>query len=104
MGKTDQGLHPEAQARLVTALRRLLAGRPGLQLVCTSHSPYLLDHVEPSEVQVMSWADGRVSAARLDLHEDWPRWQGKLQTGEFWQSVGEDWVSERVRAREAANE
>jgi hypothetical protein len=89
----DKGLHPDAQAKLITSLRRLLARRPELQILCTSHSPYLLDHFQPEEVQVLSLTDGRVAAARLDQHPDWPKWKGKLQTGEFWQSVGESWIT-----------
>jgi energy-coupling factor transporter ATP-binding protein EcfA2 len=100
----DQGLHPDAQAKLVTALRRLLARRPDTQIVCTSHSPYLLDHFRAEEVQVMSQTGGCVSAARLDSHEDWPRWEGKLQPGEFWQSVGESWVGDQGREAETASE
>lgn len=89
----DKGLHPDAQAKLVASLRKLLARRGDLQILCTSHSPYLLDHFLPEEVQVLSLADGRVAAARLDQHPDWPKWKGKLQTGEFWQSVGESWIT-----------
>lgn len=91
----DQGLHPDAQAKLVAVLRRLLASRPDTQIVCTSHSPYLLDHFRAEEVQVLAIVDGQVSAARLDHHQDWPRWEGKLQTGEFWQTVGENWVGDQ---------
>jgi predicted ATPase len=89
----DQGLHPDAQAKLIAALRKLLAQRPELQILCTSHSPYLLDLFEPQEIQVMSLHDGQVAAARLDRHDEWPKWKGKLQSGEFWQSVGEAWVT-----------
>lgn len=89
----DQGLHPMAQKSLIEALRSLLAKRPDVQIICTSHSPYLLDHFRPEEVQVMSLGDSsHVSAARLDQHPEWPKWKGMMQTGEFWQSVGEAWV------------
>jgi predicted ATPase len=98
----DQGLHPDAQAKLVATLRRLLANRPDVQIICTSHSPYLLDNFRAEEVQVMTMDAGHVTAARLDRHEDWSRWEGKLQTGEFWQSVGENWVGEQQRGTEAA--
>nr|WP_172307631.1 ATP-binding protein [Pseudenhygromyxa sp. WMMC2535] len=88
----DRGLHPDAQAKLITSLRALLDARPECQLLCTSHSPYLLDNFRPQEVQVLSLEGSEVAAARLDHHPEWPEWQGKLQTGEFWQSVGESWV------------
>jgi predicted ATPase len=67
----DQGLHPDAQAKLIAALRKLLLQHSELQILCTSHSPYLLDHFEPEEIQVMSLHCGQVAAARLDRHEDW---------------------------------
>lgn len=38
----DRGLHIEAQASLMSVLRGLLAARPDLQIVCTTHSPYQL--------------------------------------------------------------
>lgn len=89
----DQGLHPQAQFKLVEALRAILEERPDVQIICTSHSPDLLDVFRPEEVQVMSLGPGSaVSAARLDHHPEWPKWSGMLQTGEFWQSVGESWV------------
>lgn len=97
----DQGLHPAAQFKLVEALRAILAERPDVQIICTSHSPDLLDVFQPEEVQVMTLGPGSaVSAARLDHHPEWPKWRGMLQTGEFWQSVGESWVVDA--AREAA--
>ena len=93
----DRGLHPDAQAKLLAILRKFLALREDLQIICTTHSPYLLDHIAPEEVQVMSFDEGQVVAARLDQHEDWPNWKGKLQTGEFWQSAGESWVKASKR-------
>lgn len=90
----DKGLHPSAQAKLIAGLRSLLDAKPDVQIIGTSHSPYLLDQFQPEEVQVMSFvADGEVAAARLDTHPEWLEWKGSLQTGEFWSSVGEDWVS-----------
>lgn len=89
----DRGLHPRAQADLIACLRRLLQERPTLQIVATSHSPYLLDHLEPSEVIVMALDEpSRAHARCLAEHPEWPRMKDLLQTGEFWASVGEAWV------------
>jgi predicted ATPase len=90
----DRGLHPRAQAELLGCLRRLMEQRPTLQVVASAHSPYLLDHLRPEEVVVMA-LDGRsrAHARRLADHDDWPRMKGLLQTGEFWASVGEAWVT-----------
>lgn len=89
----DKGLHPSAQAALVRTVRDVLASRPELQIIATSHSPYLLDNFQAEEVQVMTFTgEGQVAAARLDTHPEWLEWKGRLQTGEFWATVGEDWV------------
>jgi predicted ATPase len=51
----DRGLHIDAQARLVAALREPHAARnPELQIVCSTHSTYLLNLFEPSEVRVLA--------------------------------------------------
>ena len=88
----DRGLHPSAQAKLIAGLR-ILIETYDLQILATSHSPYLLDNFEAEEVQVMTFTpEGHVAAARLDTHPEWLEWKGQLQTGEFWATVGEDWV------------
>ena len=88
----DRGLHPSAQAKLIAGLR-ILIETYDLQILATSHSPYLLDNFEAEEVQVMTFtSEGHVAAARLDTHPEWLEWKGQLQVGEFWTSVGEDWV------------
>ena len=64
----DHGLHPKAQWDLLKQLRRLLAQYPDLQIVATSHSPDLVDELDPSEVVVMALrADGTSAAIN-------PRW------------------------------
>lgn len=90
----DQALHPVAQAELVKAIRRILEATPDLQILCTSHSPYLLDHFEPEEIRVMRLDDqGRTVCRRLTDHPDWERWKGVMRSGEFWGSVGEGWIT-----------
>ncbi len=89
----DQALHPRAQAQLVRLLRELIDDRPGLQVVATSHSPYLMDELATSEVWVVSARqDGTAAAACLADHPDAERFRDLLRTGEFLSSVGEDWV------------
>lgn len=89
----ERALHPSAQRELVAALRRFLAKRPDAQILCTSHSPYIIDHFAADEVCVMQ-ADGHGHATcrRLSDHPEWLAWKGKLEPGEFWTSVGESWV------------
>ncbi len=89
----DQALHPRAQSQLVTLLRALIKARPGLQIIATSHSPYLIDALDPGEVWVLAARpDGIAAAACLAEHPDAERFQDVLRTGEFLSAVGEDWV------------
>jgi predicted ATPase len=92
----DQGLHPRAQRDLMVLLRRLLQEKPDLQIVATTHSPYLLDQLEAKEVRLTTRRDdGSVACARLDEHPDFERWKEAMTPGEFWSMVGEKWVAER---------
>lgn len=91
----DGALHTAAQVELVRALRSILASRPGVQVVCTSHSPDLLDQVMLEEVRVMALdKDGYAKCSRLSDHPESEQWRKMLRTGEFWASVGEDWLLE----------
>ena len=89
----DRGLHLGAQSRVLKAIRRVLERRPGLQVVMTTHSPYLLQEVEASEVRVMGLDAGGCShLRRLDEHPKYERWRAGMGTGEFWANFGEEWV------------
>jgi hypothetical protein len=92
----ERAIHPRAIGELVVQLRQLLGLFPELQIVATSHSPYLIDHLEPAEVRLlMTDATGSVRCARLSDHPDLARWQEFMQPGEIWSMVGEEWVGAR---------
>jgi predicted ATPase len=94
----DRALHPKAQGDLVALLRRLLDKFPEMQIVATSHSPYLLDHLQPEEVRLTTLKDdGTVAAGRLDEHPEFEKWRETMTPGEFWSMVGESWLVD-VRA------
>lgn len=89
----DRALHPRAQRDLVTALRSALAESPGLQILATSHSPYLIDALTLEEVVVLGRDPrGVIHAKRL---EDFPdaRLKQMLSSGELWMTEGDAWVS-----------
>ncbi|XXY52832.1 ATP-binding protein [Sorangium sp. So ce269] len=91
----DKALHPVAQRRLVALLRGVLEATPQLQIVATSHSPFLLDELLVQEVIVMSRAGAQGSALRrLDEHPTSQKRGAYLRPGELWSLVGEGWVSE----------
>jgi energy-coupling factor transporter ATP-binding protein EcfA2 len=90
----DRGLHPTAQLALLRVIRTVQASNPELQFICTSHSPYLLDELKPEEVRVLkSGPDGLAVCRKLTDHPNWEKWKGRMRPGEFWGSVGEDWVT-----------
>jgi len=91
----DRALHPKAQETLIAELRKFLEEFPDVQIVATSHSPYLLDHLRPEEVRITNVnEDGTVSCAALSDHAEFDRWKEQMTPGEFWSMVGEDWVSQ----------
>lgn len=92
----DRGLHPRAQRDLVALLRKLLDQDPELQIVATSHSPYLLDELEPEEVRMTTRReDGSVACSKLIEHPDFEKWKNEMRPGELWSLFGEKWVGER---------
>ncbi len=93
----EQGLHPRAQRELITALRTLLALRTDLQVIFTTHSPYILDELALNEVWVLAPdAEGCVACCNLAEHPDSQRALQILTTGEFVDAEGEDWVVTRA--------
>jgi hypothetical protein len=91
----DKALHPVAQRKLVAHLRGVLDATPDLQIVATSHSPFLLDELRMDEVIVMSRSGERGAAlCRLDEHPTAQKRGAYLRPGELWSLVGEGWVSE----------
>jgi Fe-S cluster assembly ATPase SufC len=91
----DHGLHPKAQMELVDLLRSLLQEFPNLQIIATSHSPYILDRLKPEEVRVMVLQeDGSAVCEPLTKHPKYPKWKDSMSPGEFWSHAGEDWVKQ----------
>jgi len=91
----EHSLHPRAQHDLVDVIRGVLAEDPSLQVVATTHSPYLVDALEPEEVVVVALRqDGTTAARRLSDHPDAARALQVLTSGEAWSAEGESWVTE----------
>lgn len=89
----EQGLHPKAQRELVSVLRKILDQRPDLQIVFTTHSPYIVDELAPEETWLLNTdADGVAHARRLSEHPNAEKSLQVLTTGEFWGAEGEEWV------------
>lgn len=93
----EQGLHPQAQRELVSLLKQILADHRNLQIIFTTHSPYIIDELSPSQVHVLSSTpQGYTATSRLDQHPDAAWVTQTLTTGEFWDAEGEAWVLEEL--------
>jgi hypothetical protein len=91
----ERGLHPKAVRDLMKALRDIQAITPGLQIVATSHSPYVLHELQPKEVRVVT-LDPELGTliAPLEAYPNFDQWRNEMTPGEFWSFVGEDWVKD----------
>ncbi|MCP3136321.1 AAA family ATPase [Pyxidicoccus xibeiensis] len=99
----ELSLHPAAQARLVDALRTIQKNDPGLQIIATSHSPFILNYLRPEEVRMTFLAEnGFARCEKLTAHPEFEKWKGLMAPGEFWSTVGEEWIGKLGGA--AANE
>jgi predicted ATPase len=91
----EQGLHPQAQRELMTVFKEIIAENPNLQIIFSTHSPYILDALAPSQVHILNNSkSGFTMSKRLDEHPDVEWAKETLTTGEFWDAEGENWVLE----------
>lgn len=91
----EQGLHPQAQRELMTVFKEIIAENPNLQIIFSTHSPYIIDALAPSQVHILNNSkSGFTIAKRLDENPDVVWAKETLTTGEFWDAEGEDWVVE----------
>jgi predicted ATPase len=91
----EQALHPKAQRELIAVFKEIIQANNNLQIIFSTHSPYILDELTPSQVHVLSNTNlGFTLSKRLDEHPDVEWAKQTLTTGEFWDAEGEDWVVE----------
>jgi predicted ATPase len=89
----EQALHPTAQLALMKQLAGILELFPDLQIVATTHSPFILDGVAPEQVLVFFRRDsGDVVVRPLSDHPDAQRAKGTLSAGQIWTLDPESWV------------
>jgi hypothetical protein len=66
-----------------------------LQLLVTTHSPYVVDEFEAEDVIALGLdASGHTRARPLSDHPDHARLRGELRAGEFWSSLTQGWITE----------
>ncbi len=93
----EQGLHAKAQHDLITQLRTLQKQREDLQIILSTHSPFIIDEMSPEEVWLLhATPETGARARKLSEHPNAERALKVLSTGEFWSSEGEEWVTEQA--------
>jgi hypothetical protein len=91
----DRGLHHGAQKELMSLLRGLLETNPDLQVIATTHSPYMLDCMGTNEVRMtLLRDDGATVCAALTRHPQFEKWKDEMAPGELWSLFGEKWLAE----------
>jgi len=92
----DKALHPKAQEDLVDTLRMVMSQQPDLQILATTHSPFVLNKLAYDEVRLATVAaDGRTIVGSLTDHPHYARWKDHVQPGELWTSELEGWLAKR---------
>jgi ABC-type branched-subunit amino acid transport system ATPase component len=89
----ELGLHPTAQGKLIEVLRKIQERDPELQIIATSHSPFILNYLDPKEVRMTFLAEnGFARCEKLTAHPEFEQWKDLMSPGEFWSTVGESWL------------
>jgi predicted ATPase len=87
----DRALHPKAQQQLVAYLRKIT--EQGVQVIATTHSPYLVLHLEYDEVRLMTTDKAGALIGKLTQHPEYERWREDMTPSEFWTVFGEEWLA-----------
>lgn len=106
----ETGVHPGRLRNIVRLLKTLSVpadDRPAVQILVTTHSPYLLDEMSPEEVLVFRRDDsGAADAIRMDSIPDIDERLSDYKLGELWTAYEEDCLyelSSRPPARAASS-
>ncbi len=98
----ETGIHPKS-LKIVMETFRNCPDRDNVQILMTSHSPYLIDFLEPEEIVLTRRENGYTETARLDELPDIRKWLENLSPGELWTMGGEDELMERIRQKRGGN-
>ncbi|HDY65410.1 MAG TPA: hypothetical protein ENH84_04150 [Phycisphaerae bacterium] len=88
----ENGVHYGSLKKIVDSLRNLSKEKK-IQVILTTHSPYLLDLVEPEEVRVFTKDDeGAVYARKMSDYPEVERLKKHFMTGEIWTEFSEEQI------------
>lgn len=98
----ETGIHPGLLRKLVQLFRDMTTGAhggPPTQIVLTTHSPMLLNLVEPEEIRVIQrGADGATTVTPFMAAPDIDRLLGYQGPGEIWVNQGEEYLTRGSKA------
>jgi len=94
----ENGIHPKRLQQVIRILRDVTQRHEQTQILMTSHSPYLLDEMEPEEVTLCSKdSNGAVCTKRLSEIDDVRKQLDVFTLGEIWTAEGEEALLRRAR-------
>ena len=95
----ENGVHHSALKQIIEALASLSKTR-GIQVILTTHSPYLLDFVEPENVQVfLKDSEGAVHATKMSDSAQVKDLQKDFMTGEIWTVLSEEGLAGKTQVK-----
>lgn len=80
----ENGIHPGRMQSIIRLLREMTEKTPAIQIVMTSHSPFLVDEMEPHEVTWCRKENGIITTERLDKNDLVRQQKGLFDLGEIW--------------------
>lgn len=101
MEEPENGVHPSRFKDVVELLRSIALGHDGVppaQVILSTHSPYLLDCINPNEDQVLVFSrseDGSRTARAMELDAVKEFLAEDFKLGEIWSNRGEEGMVKR---------
>lgn len=98
----ENGIHPRRLKEVIGLLRSMTTGQHTghpTQVVLTTHSPYLLDFIDPKQDQVLVFRrqeDGNRTVDPMDLDRLHEFLENEFLLGEIWFNQGEDGLVRKV--------
>lgn len=101
----ENGIHPNRLRDVLSILRDLVNEQSQTQVVMTTHSPYVVDLFEPSEVTLCSKEpDGSVSVRRLSDSAAVREQMDVFTLGEIWTGTGDEALAKAAAANGSGGE
>jgi hypothetical protein len=87
----ENGIHPQRLQQVIEILRDLIKSQTRMQVLLTTHSPYMLDLLTPDEVTLcQKEPDGSVSVHRLSESKSVREQLDLFSLGEIWTAEGDE--------------